>query len=634
MSGICGFVQKESLIQSFEYFYKKMQSWNLPYGKKRSETYNGDSFLLTCYHDALTTSPLSDKLVLHIASKYAVLDAIIYNRDELIKKYSLSATSSDEELIFTCITQYGMDTLCDINGDFAGAIYDQNEKSLTLFRDHLGVRPLYYYSSDTAVTFSTDIRGLISLPMVDVSLNENWFYHAVCGFAYINTTHTEFEHIYSVPPASYISFSLEDMTVSTKRYWTPGENKLSLPSNKAYFEKLRELITDSIQKRLNVFPGVIGAELSGGLDSGVIDILINRLNREGLYFSWSVDPSDVPLVENDERAVISDICSQENIICHFPDTNGYNLKDTNSAKTINKIQGNNPESSFIFDQFAFPPHINTLSILTTSEYISKQGANIVFCGHGGDEGVSHRCNPYELFYHHEYYHYFKHFYSTTQGKNFRLLRTLQKCYINLFVTAKNLKTPTPTPFSCPELIKKNMHERYKSGLAAISFAYDPKAYIIKGALRNRADVTALLGAFAGVRYIMPFLDYRLIDFAVSIPRHLYLNGKQNRYIYREAFKDIIPQSLYNLTIKANNSKNAEPLAENWYEKFVTHRDYTINSLNKEFWEKYIDYDLINSWSKRGKPSTVDENDLNTTMMYALTICKKFQNVIEQVRRTP
>lgn len=79
--------------------------------------------------------------------------------------------------------------------------------------------------------------------------------------------------------------------------------------------RLRELITDSVKRRLDVFPDIIGAELSGGLDSGVIDILINRLGREAVYYSWSFSPQDLPDVPNDERQVIADICEQENIIC-------------------------------------------------------------------------------------------------------------------------------------------------------------------------------------------------------------------------------------------------------------------------------------------------------------------------------
>ena len=66
----------------------------------------------------------------------------------------------------------------------------------------------------------------------------------------------------------------EVLKMSTVIYWQPGSKKIRLSSEEAYIKQLRQLITDSVKRRLDAVPGVVGAELSGGLDSSIIDILI------------------------------------------------------------------------------------------------------------------------------------------------------------------------------------------------------------------------------------------------------------------------------------------------------------------------------------------------------------------------
>ncbi|MDC7292344.1 asparagine synthase-related protein [Butyrivibrio sp. DSM 10294] len=83
----------------------------------------------------------------------------------------------------------------------------------------------------------------------------------------------------------------------------------------------------------------------------------------------------------------------------------------------------------------------------------------------------------------------------------------------------------------------------------------------------RTFVTALFGPYSGARYVFPFPDKDVINYAVSIPRHLYINNCQKRYIYRQAFKDIMPTSLYESTNKAIFFSEGEIKEEtDWFPK--------------------------------------------------------------------
>lgn len=632
MSGIFGFVQGEA-DRSNTIDINRMRLWNSAYGSDDEEMFIGECFGLGCCYEKLSAEAKMGTPVLKANHKYAVVDALLFNREELIERCQEKATLSDEELLICYIDKFGLNALKDVNGDFCGAIYDDREKSLTLFRDHMGIRPLFYFINEVMVAFSTDIRGLVALPQIDASVDEDWLYKTITGHISTGKDNTEFKYIFCVPPAGYIKFSLENNKIVTQRneYWQLGSKKIRFSSETAYRNQLRELITDAVKRRLDVVSDPVGAELSGGLDSGVIDILINRMGREGIYVSWSPDPKDVPLVKNDERLVILDICEQENIVCNYGKTRISLGPESAIAGKMREmgIEVNHDEQTAL--RYILPPYSNTHTICETAQFVSRNGARVVFTGHGGDEGVSHRCNPYEMFFHREYYHFLRYMWSTTHGKKRRIRNTLKKCYRILSEERKQLKQPFQMHFASPELLKADFSNKFiQKKMPPIYFAYDPKKYIKEGGSRNRLDVMAMLGAYSGVRYLAPFLDYRVIDFAVSIPRHMYLKGRSNRYIFREAFKEIMPESLYRLQIKEDNSFNSVEEDSDWFEEFSKYKKEALDKLDRVYWEPYLDFDVIDKWFEKGRPSE-EERKHEQDILYCLFLCAMLGNVVKRTR---
>lgn len=632
MSGILGFLQKSTKENFQNINIKAMLLWNRIYGKGAESVTTNTTYALGCCYEKLSKESKHSTTILTKGKKYAAIDALLYNRKEMLKKLNLHKTVSDEELLFSYVDVLGFDALGDVNGDFAGAIYDDNTKVLHLFRDHMGIRPLFYYASDEFVAFSTDIRGIISLEQVDTSISESWIYKTLAGYSTMSQSTTEYTHIFCVKPASYIQFSFKDnkLALESHKYWELGSKKIRFSSEAAYKDKLKELITDAVKIRLDVISGQIGAELSGGLDSGIIDILINRLGRKGVYYSWSPNPDELPLTENDERLIIADICEQENISCLFRKMNSVLSNDSNIARNIQDI-GIPLTNGHPALQFVLPPYINTLPICEGSQVIQRQGAKVVFTGHGGDEGVSHRCNPYELFYHREYYHFFRYMWSRTHGQKRRIIKTLKNITRVLWETKRKLKRPFLNLFQAPDLLNIDFSNKFsKDKMPALNFAYDPKSYINEGGSRNRLDNVALLGSYSDVRYLIPYLDYRVIDFAVSIPRHLYLKGNKNRYIFREAFKDLMPKSLYNLRIKEDNSDKNKKDNPSWFEEYKERKVEVISILDRNYWKKYLDFDIIDKWMKEEKPS--DEKRFESeNKMYCLFLFAMAENVVKKSR---
>ena len=612
MSGIYGYTAKQP-IPATEYL-QPLSKWNGYYGRDGFDQWSTSCSGIGCCQEHFSPDFPPSAPVLHREDKTAVIDALLYNREELLPMIGReSSTCSDEDLLLDLILQKGYSILAQVNGDFAGAIFDEKENTWTLFRDHSGVRPLYYYKDSNCFAFSTDLRSLASLPHADLAINEEKLYLRMMGYNDLSLCETEYANINCIRPASFTVVTPTDTGFQMREhlYWTWRQKKIRMKSDKDYQQELRRLITDAVSRRLDACPGLVGCELSGGLDSSVIAILINRLGREGRFFSWSFSTDEIPMQERDERKIIQDICDQENIQCDF--------SKIDFSMTIDKMF-----------QRVDPPYLNTRPISEGASKMAKQGVRIVFTGHGGDEGVSHRCNFYELWYHREYYAFLRNIYRGTRGKNLRLLRTAKRVLHQIFVQNRYFRKPFHNTFSNASSIVNPRFAKRMAGKAkplSLPFAYHPKEYILQGGHRVRLDNVALQGAECGVRYMVPFIDYRVLDFALSIPRAQYHNGYNNRYIYREAFHHMIPQSLRDMHYKDTPSQENYMPALDLCEHFLITKQQLLKHLDQDFWQDYLNFEALKA-AELPKDFTRADYTRVSALLNEATLCAAIHHVIK------
>ena len=292
----------------------------------------------------------------------------------------------------------------------------------------------------------------------------------------------------------------------------------------------------------------------------------------------------------------------------------------------------NSEKDFYIN-YALPLYLNTFYIAETSQYVSKRGAKVVFTGHGGDEGVSHRSNPFELFYHKEYLQFIKLNWALTSGQKNRILQTYRKA--KGWISLKDYYTKRTFIHyrNSPEILSKSLADEFKdTSLSVDTFVFDVIQHINEGCTNVRPKITAFLGAYSGARYVFPYLDKDVIDFAVSIPRYLYQKNGITRYIFREAFKDIMPKSLLEVEIKDTPSQNTEKKEsrQDWFEIVSEYNRELMESLNRDYWEKYLDYGALKKWMNSPRPSDEEkEHYLNVTRM--LRDCFRFQSMVKSVK---
>ncbi|MBQ8548166.1 MAG: asparagine synthase, partial [Lachnospiraceae bacterium] len=314
--------------------------------------------------------------------------------------------------------------------------------------------------------------------------------------------------------------------------------------------------------------------------------------------------------------------------CHYNEKVLRIEKDSVMSEKMRAIGIEPDMNAGLFRRYVLPPYISTTQIGKVAQSAHDYGAKVVFTGHGGDEGVSHRCNPYELFYNREYLHYFSYMWESTKGLKHRCYKTVMRSLKNLTKTRKQLRSPFVSVFASKIMLAPEIMGKYetKKGVSN-TFAYDPLSYVRNGGSRNRLDIVALLGEYCGARYFAPYLDYRVIDYALSIPRHMYLKEQKNRYIIREAFWDIIPESLYNLTGKEDTScRNVEKTEVDIVEH-VQKKNRLVGMLNREYWNGYLNWEELEDWA-----SVAAEEERDSAMFMGIDKCLSLQNLITFSRK--
>ena len=580
MSGIFGFSFRSEPSADPQLTLEGLRYWNQIYGSAAADSALIGSSGIGCHVEHFSDRFPYSGPIHQEQGTYAVVDALLYNREELLPMVSLESDStiSDEALLLQLIRQEGFSSLSRVNGDFAGAIFDPAENCWKLFRDHLGVRPLYIYHDDRIFAFSTDIRGIASIPGVDLRPNELQLFTNMMNCNPLTMQQTDYASIECVLPGAWttVTQNAGGFALEERPYWKLRSRKIRLSGEAEYTHRLRELVADAVKRRLDAIPGLVGAELSGGLDSSVIDILINRNGREAVYYSWSHDPENLPLDEQlDERSVIRDICEQEKIQCRY-------LRFSDGRSTTDTYER------------VIPSFVNTFELSYGSRWMHEQGARVVFTGHGGDEGVSHRGGRYELLCNGEILPYLRLHHRDLEGFSLRPLKALYAACLGAVRDHKKHHSTIQKEELVSPILCRSFTERMAAAFREQPFYFftKPYRYVRQGGTRDRLENAAFQGASAGVRYLFPFVDPRCLDFAVSIPRHLYVSAKESRVIYRNAFADLMPESLRRVSYKAMVSLRHIKSRNMDSDAYAINRDYIVNKLDPEYWKGILDLEAI------------------------------------------
>ena len=187
-------------------------------------------------------------------------------------------TSGDTEVLLAAFDRLGARSVDRLRGQFAYALYSEKSRELWLFRDRLGILPLYYYADDDMFAFASEIKALLPAlprqPAVDLASVADYMTRRS-----VPAPWTLFEGVRKVPPGATLCVK-PDGRVTVTPYWAPDSDPARFePSSAEAVDQLEELLRRAVESNL-VADVPVGAYLSGGLDSSLIVALMRSVRPE------------------------------------------------------------------------------------------------------------------------------------------------------------------------------------------------------------------------------------------------------------------------------------------------------------------------------------------------------------------
>lgn len=223
-----------------------------------------------------------------------VFNGEIYNmnelKEELLSEGASFETTSDTEVILAGYMLHGKEFIKKLNGIFSAAIWNLASHTLFLFRDRLGVKPLFYTKLGDTFIFASEIKGLFAYPGVEPVIDHD----GLCEIFALGPAKSYgkgvFKDIFEVLPGHFIMLSPSSYT--DQAYWKL-ESRPHEDSPKETIEKTAWLLEDAVKKQmLSDIP--ISTFLSGGIDSSLVTaICAKELNKQGKQLNtFSFDFTD------------------------------------------------------------------------------------------------------------------------------------------------------------------------------------------------------------------------------------------------------------------------------------------------------------------------------------------------------
>ena len=297
-----------------------------------------------------------------------VYNGEIFNYNELVEKYKNfhNSTGCDTELLAWGLDEYGIDFIDEIDSMHGFAYYDIKKNTITLSRDHAGIKPLFYAKIDKGLVFASEIKG-----MLDIVPNSRTLDNLACSMiSRVGTNplrNTLFSNVKKVLPGETIMYNLDNKSLEcVKRiYIRPNAN------NDYSKNELKEMFASAV-RQCAIGKRKIGVFLSGGLDSSVVAYELQQHINSANTFTNRISPE----IQADE-----DYNSDSKTAKKFASDQKFNHHDVVVSPT--EYLSAWDDSIWYMEQPNYNP--SNPMYCYTNKYLADSGIVITLAGDMGDE---------------------------------------------------------------------------------------------------------------------------------------------------------------------------------------------------------------------------------------------------------
>lgn len=530
MCGIAGLIDKTVFASEVERTCRRMTDAIAHRGPDDSDIWGGSNDGISLGHRRLSVidlSPLGRQPMLSSCQRYVVVyNGEIYNypvlRRELEALGRRFRGNSDTEVILEGAAAWGISAMVQkLRGMFAIALWDRETRSLTLIRDRLGIKPLYWGWISQRFVFASELKAIMQAGALEV--DDGVFNDYLC-WGYVPAPRSIYKNISKLMPGQMITVNTHG-EMSEERYWLAETAAREGIANRAALDdtaatdQLEALLKDSIAEH-SMADVPLGAFLSGGVDSSTVVALMQK--QSGQKVKTFTIGFDAPGFNEAGHA--------KAVAAHL------GTEHTEMIVTAQEALDAIPHLPHWYDEpFADSSQIPTLLVSA----ITHQHVTVALSGDGGDE----------LFAGYERYH-----------------RTL--------ALRKALLLPQPLRKIMCKLVSILPHDRLKKLSVLLSQSREPDDIFLHlvqlwpelgcsydwpdfGTLLDKMQLTDLTtylpddiltkvdraSMAVALEARVPLLDHRVVEFAWLLPQNMKMRDGTSKWLLREVLYRHVPREL-------------------------------------------------------------------------------------------
>lgn len=492
---------------------------------------------LTLGHRRLAILDLSDKGKQPMENQQYVItfNGEIYNfleiRRELEQKGYRFSSDTDTEVIIAAFHEWGEKCLLRFNGMWAFAIWDKMNCRLFVSRDRFGVKPLYYTFANGGFAFASEMKALIPfLPSLQVA--DNFEYLKCHIFDYEATDQCLIAGIKRFPPGHYAYIRPNESTLQPVRYWDTMQHLVQVPKRyEEQVEQFRDIFTDACRIRMRA-DVPIGTALSGGLDSsaiaGTIAWIAKNENFTSQRLSADWQHAFVATFGNtflDESQFARQVADFLGIKIH------YVKVDTRLDDFFEQI--------YLFEEIYLTAPQPMIEVYRA---MRQAGVLVSLDGHGADElmsGYGHLI--WALVDSHLSFHQMQSVIDAINGFNYIDSQQIDNERLTFSRSIRFILSQIrhSTYNTLRYLIKSEKPAQGRFGKLNTELYKIFHQTILPTLLRNY-DRYSMAN---GIEVRMPFMDYRVVTYAFSLPWQSKVRKGYSKSILRDAIKGRIPEAI-------------------------------------------------------------------------------------------